>query len=80
MSSLVLELWRFSFVRDLPEIRKSEILPSEICSKSGDWCELQDTKFGTNVSNEMLLNAAKYQGYSIYRFWINKGKSRGGGG
>ena len=29
ISSLVLELWQFSFVRDWPEIRKSEILPSE---------------------------------------------------
>ena len=25
-----------------------------------------DTKFGTNVSNRMLLNAAKCQGYSFY--------------
>ena len=31
-----------------------------------------DTKFGTNVSNRMLLNAAKCQGYSFY--------SVGGGG
>ena len=23
-------------------------------------------KFGTDASNEMLLNAAKYQGYSFY--------------
>ena len=30
----------------------------------------------------MLLNAAKYQGYSCYRFWIIKGKptESGGGG
>ena len=26
------------------------------------------TKFSTNVSNEMLLNAAKCQGYSLYHF------------
>ena len=36
-----------------------------------------DTKFGTNVSNRMLLNAAKCQRYSFYRFWINKGKPTG---
>ena len=35
--SLVLELWQFSFIRDWPEIRKSEILPSEFCLISGDW-------------------------------------------
>ena len=39
-----------------------------------------DTKFGTNVSNKILLNAAKFQGYSFYRFWVIKGKPNGGGG
>ena len=37
ISSLVLELWQFSFIRDWPEIRKSEILPSEFCPISRDW-------------------------------------------
>ena len=37
-----------------------------------------DTKFATNVSNRMLLNAAKFQGYSFYRFWVIKGKPLGG--
>ena len=42
---------------------------------------VMDTKFGTNVSNRMLLNVAKFQGYSFYRFWVVKGKpTRGGGG
>ena len=40
---------------------------------------VMDTKFGTNVSNRMLLNAAKFQGYSFYRFWVFKGKPTGGG-
>ena len=35
-------------------------------------------KFGTNVSNRILLNAAKFQGYSFYRFWV-KGKPTVGG-
>ena len=26
----------------------------------------------------MLLNAAKYQSYSFYRFWVAKGKPIGG--
>ena len=38
------------------------------------------TKFGTNVSNKMLLNVAKLQGYSFYRSWVIKGKPTGGGG
>ena len=37
------------------------------------------TKFGTNVSNRMLLNAAKFQVCSFYRSWVIKGKPIGGG-
>ena len=40
---------------------------------------VRDTKFGTNVSNEMLLNATKCQGYSFYRFWVIKEKPTGWG-
>ena len=40
ISSLVLELWQFSFIRDWPETRKSEIPPSEFCLISGDWDKL----------------------------------------
>ena len=39
--------------------------------------QVRDTKFGSNVSNEMLLNTGKCQGYSIYSFWVIKGKSTG---
>ena len=39
-----------------------------------------DTKFGTNVSDRMLLNAAKFQDYNSYNFWVIKGKQTGGGG
>ena len=38
--------------------------------------QIRDTKFGTNVFNEMLLNATKCQGYSFYRFWVIKGKQQ----
>ena len=37
-----------------------------------------NTRFGTNVSNKMLPNAAKCQGYSFYRSWVIKGKQTGG--
>ena len=40
ISSQVLELWQFSFIRDWPELRKSEIPPSEFWPISGDWGEL----------------------------------------
>ena len=40
ISSLVLELWQFLFIRDWPEIRKSEMPPYEFCPISGDWDKL----------------------------------------
>ena len=62
--SLVLELWQLSFIRDWSEIRESEIPPSEFCPISLDG-QVRDTKIGTDVFNEILLNAAKCQGYSL---------------
>ena len=38
---------------------------------------VMDTKFGTNVSDRMLLNAAKFQGYNFYRFWDIRRKPTG---
>ena len=37
---LVLELWQFSFIKDWPEIRKSQIPTSQFCATSGDWGEI----------------------------------------
>ena len=34
--------------------------------------QVMETKFGTNVSNRMLLNATKCQGYSFYLFKLLK--------
>ena len=42
--------------------------------------QVMDTKFGANVSNRILLNAAKFQVYSLYRFWVIKRKPTGGDG
>ena len=39
---------------------------------------VKDTKFGTNISNRILLNATKFQGYNVYRFWVIKRKPTGG--
>ena len=39
--------------------------------------QVRDTKYVTNVSNELLLNAAKCQGYSFYLFWVIKGNQAG---
>ena len=41
--------------------------------------QVRDTESGKDVSNKMLLNAAKCQGYSFYHFWVIKEKPTGGG-
>ena len=40
--------------------------------------QVMDTKFGTSVTNRMLLNAAKFQRYSFCGFWVIKRKPTGG--
>ena len=41
---------------------------------------VRNTKPGTNVSDKMLVNSAKCQSYSFYRFLSYLGKKMGGGG
>ena len=65
-----------SFLTKNPEIGNTPIWVLPNIWRLG---QVMDTKFGTNVSNRMLLNAAKCQGYSFYRFWVIKGKPTGGG-
>ena len=52
--------------------RNPEIPPSEFCPKYGGWNELGIPDLA-NVFNKKLINAAKCQGYSFYRFWVIKG-------
>ena len=77
LSLLVLELWQFLSIRDWSEIRKSGNAPVWAFPNIWRLGWIWDFKFGRNVSNEMLLNAAKYQGYSVYRFGVTKGKLTG---
>ena len=78
ISSLVLELWQFSFIRDL--IRNLEFGNTPVWLLPNIWRlgQIGNTKFATNVSNKILLNAAKRKGYSFYRFWVTKGRSTRG--
>ena len=79
LSSLVLELWQFLFIRDWPKIRKRDC-PRLSFAQYLETGRVKKTKFGTNISDKMLLNAAKWQGYSFYRFWVIKGRPIGEGG
>ena len=75
ISSLALELWQFSFIRDGLEIRKSEIPSSEFFPMSEEW----GIPNLARTSLKMLLHAAKCQGYGFYRFWVINGKPVGEG-
>ena len=76
MSSLVLELWQFSFIRDWPEIRKLDISPSEFCPISGDRRELVIPNLA-RMSQMKCYRILQNANYGIYRFWVIKGKPTG---
>ena len=68
ISLLVLQVKQF-FLRNWPEIWKSEIHPSDFCPIFGEWSELGIPNLTGMFYNEKLLNPAKCQVYS-YRFWV----------
>ena len=76
MSSLVLELWQFSFIRDWPEIRKLDISPSEFCPISGDRRELVIPNLA-RMSQMKCYRILQNANYGIYRSWVIKGKPTG---
>ena len=47
--------------------RKPEIGNTPVLVLPNIWTleQVRNTKFGKNVSNKMLLNAAKYQGFTV---------------
>ena len=63
-------------------IRNPEIRNPTVWVLPNIWrlTQVRDTKSGTNVSNKMLRNSAKCQGYSLYHFWVIKWKPTIGGG
>ena len=55
-------------------MRKLAIPLYEFCPISEDWGKISIPNLVKNVSYEMLLNAAKFQGYGFYHFMVIKGK------
>ena len=77
--SLVLELWKLTFV-SLNRNLETKNIPVWVFPNIWRLGQVRDTKYGTYVSTKMLLNAEKCQGYSFYCFWVIKGKPTGQGG
>ena len=75
ISSLVLELWQFPFIRDWPEIRKSEIPLFQFCPISEDWGELgiPNLAWTSLIKCYQMLQNVRVT-YSLYRFLVIKGK------
>ena len=74
-------LWsydNFLFLKDWPEVWKSEIPPSGFCPISGDWDELGIPNLARISLIKSYRMLKKSQGYSSYRFWVIKGKTIGG--
>ena len=80
ISSLVLELWQFYFIRDWPEIWKSEIPSCGFCPISGDGRKLWILNLARMSLIEYYWMLQYARGYSFYRFWVIKGKPTRGGG
>ena len=79
-SSLVLELWQFSFKRDWPEIWKSEIPPSEFFTISGDWGELWIPNLGRIYLIECywMPQNSRVTAFTVFEL-LRKNKLGGGG-
>ena len=68
ISSLVLELLQFSFIRDSPEIRKSERPPSEFCQVSGDVGQLWITNLErmSLIECYWMLQNSKVTAFTVF--------------
>ena len=80
ISSLVLELWQFYFIRDRPKIWKSEILPSETFPISGDWGELWIPNLApmSLIKCYWMLQNSRDTGFTFFE--LLREKQLGGGG
>ena len=80
ISSLVLELWQFSFIRDWQEIRKSEIPPSEFCPISGDWGELWILNLArmSLIECYWMLQNSRVTAFTVFEL-LRENQLRGGG-
>ena len=83
ISSLVLEIWQFSLIRDWPEIRKSGIPPSEICPISEEWNKLGIPILAgiSLIKSYWMLQNARVTAFNVSELLMeNRHGERGGGG
>ena len=80
ISSLVLELWQFSFIRDWPEIRKLEIPPSKFCPIFGEWDKsgIPNLVRFSLIKCYLMLQNARVTAFTVTE--LLRGNQQGGGG
>ena len=82
ISSLVLELWKFSFIRDWTEIRKLEIPPSEFCPISADLVKLgiPNLAWMFLIKCYWMLQNARITAFTVSELLRENRRREGGGG
>ena len=81
ISSLVLELWQFSFIRDWPEIRKLEIPPSKFCPIFGEWDKsgIPNLVRFSLIKCYLMLQNARVTAFTVTEL-LRENQQGGGGG
>ena len=80
MLILVLELWQFSFIRDWPEIQKSEIPRSEFFTIFGDWGKLWIPNLArmSLIECYWMLQNARIKAFTVFELLrVNQLEERG---
>ena len=79
ISSLVLELWQFSFIRDWPEIPKLEIPTSEFFPISGDWSKVRIPNLArmSLIKRYWMLRNSRVTAFTVYEFLRENQMGRG---
>ena len=80
ISSLVLTIWVITicFYKGLTRNPKTGNIFTWVFPNIWKLAQIRHTKLGANVSNKILVNAAKYKGYRFYRL-KNQNQQAGGG-
>ena len=79
LSSLVLELWQFLFIRDSPETGKSEITPSDFCPIYGDCGELRTLNVArrSRIKCYWMLQNSRFTALTISQL-LRENQQKGG--
>ena len=81
ISSLVLELWQFPFIRVWPDIRKLKVSRSEFCPISEDWGEsgIPNLARVSLMKCYWTLQDARVTAFTVFELLMENQHGEGGG-